>query len=85
MTATPAVNDALVQRLDDALPALADMARRLGLPLRAGQVILAGAATAAVPLTAGALVEGRVAGLVDRDDASLEQLGLLMAGAERHA
>jgi 2-oxo-3-hexenedioate decarboxylase len=46
-----------------ALPALADMARRLGLPLRAGQVILAGAATAAVPLTAGALLEGRVAGL----------------------
>jgi len=46
-----------------ALPALAEMARRLGLPLRAGQVILAGAATAAVPLTAGARFEGRVTGL----------------------
>jgi 2-oxo-3-hexenedioate decarboxylase len=36
-----------------ALHALLDMCRRRRIPLRAGQVVLAGAATAAVPLTAG--------------------------------
>ncbi|MFG2502884.1 2-keto-4-pentenoate hydratase [Streptomyces sp. NPDC048441] len=36
-----------------ALHALVDMCRRRGIPLRAGQVVLAGAATAAVPLTGG--------------------------------
>jgi 2-oxo-3-hexenedioate decarboxylase len=55
--------DAILGHPMKALPALADMARRLGLPLRAGDVILAGAATAAVPLAPGSLVEGRVTGL----------------------
>lgn len=45
-----------------ALPALLAMARRHGMPLRAGHVILAGAATAAVPFGAG-MVEVHVAGL----------------------
>ncbi|MFJ3083114.1 2-keto-4-pentenoate hydratase [Streptomyces halstedii] len=36
-----------------ALHALLDMCRRRNIPLRAGQVVLAGAATAAVPLTPG--------------------------------
>ncbi|WP_031083715.1 2-keto-4-pentenoate hydratase [Streptomyces sp. NRRL WC-3549] len=36
-----------------ALHALLDMCRRRNIPLRAGQAVLAGAATAAVPLTAG--------------------------------
>jgi len=43
--------------LDDpvnALHALLDMCRRRRIPLRAGDVVLAGAATAAAPLTAGA-------------------------------
>lgn len=43
--------------LDDpvnALHALLDMSRRRRIPLRAGDVVLAGAATAAIPLTAGA-------------------------------
>lgn len=42
--------------LDDpvnALHALLDMSRRRRIPLRAGDVVLAGAATAAIPLTAG--------------------------------
>jgi 2-oxo-3-hexenedioate decarboxylase len=55
--------DAILGHPLRALPALATMARRLGLQLRTGQVILAGAATAAVPVTAGVVVEGRVAGL----------------------
>ncbi|MER5439438.1 fumarylacetoacetate hydrolase family protein [Streptomyces sp. NPDC002790] len=37
----------------NALRALLDMARRRSVPLRAGDVVLAGAATAAMPLTAG--------------------------------
>lgn len=45
-----------------ALPALQAMARRHGFPLRAGFVVLAGAATAAVPFTAGT-VTCEVAGL----------------------
>ncbi|TDD41257.1 2-keto-4-pentenoate hydratase [Saccharopolyspora elongata] len=45
-----------------ALHALLGMCRRYGIPLRAGQVVLAGAATAAAPLTAG-VVECRVAGI----------------------
>lgn len=55
--------DAILGHPMKALPALADMARRLGLPLRAGDVVLAGAATATVPLTPGAVVEGQVTGL----------------------
>jgi 2-oxo-3-hexenedioate decarboxylase len=55
--------DAILGHPMKALPALAEMARRLGLRLRAGDVILAGAATAAVPLVPGAVVEGRVAEL----------------------
>jgi 2-oxo-3-hexenedioate decarboxylase len=55
--------DAILGHPMKALPALATMARRLGLPLRAGEVILAGAATAAVPLTPGVRVEGHVSGL----------------------
>lgn len=46
----------------NALRALVPMARKYGFPLPAGQIILAGAATAAVPLGA-ATVEARVAGL----------------------
>jgi 2-oxo-3-hexenedioate decarboxylase len=46
----------------DALRALVPLARRHGFPLTAGQVILAGAATAAVPLGPGP-VQARVAGL----------------------
>ncbi|WP_280447489.1 2-keto-4-pentenoate hydratase [Nocardia cyriacigeorgica] len=45
-----------------ALYALADMCRRRRIELRAGQIVLAGAATAAVPLTAG-VAECEVAGL----------------------
>lgn len=45
-----------------ALHALLDMCRRRGIPLRAGQVVLAGAATAALPLVAG-VTECDVAGL----------------------
>ncbi|MWA15546.1 4-oxalocrotonate decarboxylase [Streptomyces sp. BA2] len=45
-----------------ALHALLDMCRRRGIPLRGGQVVLAGAATAAVPLTAG-VTACEVAGL----------------------
>ncbi|NHI11935.1 4-oxalocrotonate decarboxylase [Streptomyces sp. KO7888] len=45
-----------------ALHALLDMCRRRSIPLRAGQVVLAGAATAAVPLTAG-VTTCEVAGL----------------------
>ena len=44
------------------LPALLEIARRQGMPLRAGHVILAGGATAAAPLAAGR-VEVQVAGL----------------------
>jgi 2-oxo-3-hexenedioate decarboxylase len=55
--------DAILGHPMKALPALAGMARRLRLPLRAGEVILAGAATAAVPLFPGAVVQGRVADL----------------------
>ncbi|WP_456610801.1 2-keto-4-pentenoate hydratase [Blastococcus sp. SYSU DS0619] len=55
--------DAILGHPLKALPALADMALRRGLRLRAGQVILAGAATAAVPLTPGSGVVGRVTGL----------------------
>ncbi|MGY1725149.1 2-keto-4-pentenoate hydratase [Blastococcus sp. SYSU DS0533] len=55
--------DAILGHPLEALPALAGMARRRGFRLRAGQVILAGAATAAVPLTAGTTVVGRVDGL----------------------
>lgn len=39
----------------NALHALLDMARRRRIPLRAGEVVLAGAATAAVPLTPGTI------------------------------
>ncbi|TWP53848.1 4-oxalocrotonate decarboxylase [Lentzea tibetensis] len=39
-----------------ALTALAEVARRRGIPLRAGYTVLAGAATAAIPLVAGAVV-----------------------------
>ncbi|WP_408898021.1 2-keto-4-pentenoate hydratase [Nocardioides sp. R1-1] len=46
-----------------ALPALQRMAARHGQPLRRGGVLLAGAATAAVPLQAGVLVTATVAGL----------------------
>ncbi|MFG3255096.1 2-keto-4-pentenoate hydratase [Streptomyces sp. NPDC048172] len=45
-----------------ALHALLDMARRRRIPLRAGQVVLAGAATAAVPVTPG-VISCEVAGL----------------------
>ncbi|MEV6164316.1 4-oxalocrotonate decarboxylase [Streptomyces sp. NPDC052052] len=45
-----------------ALHALLDMCRRRRIPLRAGDVVLAGAATAAVPLVAG-ITECEVAGL----------------------
>ncbi|MFE0874538.1 2-keto-4-pentenoate hydratase [Streptomyces smyrnaeus] len=45
-----------------ALHALLDMCRRRGIPLRAGQVVLAGAATAAVPLAPG-VTSCEVAGL----------------------
>lgn len=45
-----------------ALHALLDMCRRRGIPLRAGDVVLAGAATAALPLVAG-VTECDVAGL----------------------
>lgn len=45
-----------------ALHALLDMCRRRGIPLRAGEVVLAGAATAALPLVAG-VTECDVAGL----------------------
>jgi 2-oxo-3-hexenedioate decarboxylase len=55
--------DAILGHPLEALPALASMTRQLGLQLRAGQVVLAGAATAAVPLTPGAVVEGQVEGL----------------------
>ncbi|MER5179121.1 4-oxalocrotonate decarboxylase [Streptomyces sp. NPDC002896] len=51
--------------LDDprnALHALLDMCRRRGIPLRAGQVVLAGAATAALPLAPG-VTTAHVAGL----------------------
>ncbi|PTR22169.1 2-oxo-3-hexenedioate decarboxylase [Rhodococcus sp. OK519] len=51
--------------LDDpvnALHALLDMSRRRRIPLRAGDVVLAGAATAAIPLTAG-LAECEIDGL----------------------
>jgi len=44
-----------------ALHALVGLARRYGLPLRAGHVVLSGAATAAVPF--GGVVEARIAGL----------------------
>ncbi|OKJ32913.1 2-keto-4-pentenoate hydratase [Streptomyces sp. CB01580] len=46
----------------NALHALLDMARRRRIPLEAGQVVLAGAATAALPLTAG-ITECEVAGV----------------------
>lgn len=55
--------DAILGHPLKAVPALLDMARRRGLPLRAGQVVLAGAATAAVPLTPGVLVQAVVEGL----------------------
>ncbi|MFD9550621.1 2-keto-4-pentenoate hydratase [Nocardia salmonicida] len=45
-----------------ALHALVEMARRRSIPLRAGQVILAGAATAAVKLTVG-VAQTQIAGL----------------------
>ncbi|MFB8003078.1 2-keto-4-pentenoate hydratase [Nocardia sp. NPDC056000] len=45
-----------------ALHALLDMCRRRRIPLRAGQVILAGAATAAIPLTPG-VAECEITGL----------------------
>jgi 2-oxo-3-hexenedioate decarboxylase len=46
----------------EALRALVPLARQYGLPLTAGQVILAGAATAAAPLRAGP-IEARLTGL----------------------
>lgn len=46
-----------------ALPAIARMAARHGQTLRRGAVLLAGAATAAVPLSAGAAVTATMAGL----------------------
>ncbi|MFI5659871.1 2-keto-4-pentenoate hydratase [Streptomyces sp. NPDC051684] len=46
----------------NALRALLDMARRRSVPLREGDVVLAGAATAAIPLTAG-VTTCEVAGL----------------------
>lgn len=45
-----------------ALTALAGVARRRGIPLRAGYTVLAGAATAAIPLVAGA-VDCRIEGV----------------------
>lgn len=45
-----------------ALPALREMARRHGMPVRAGYVVMAGAATAAAPFAAS-VVEASVAGL----------------------
>ncbi|MDQ6525409.1 fumarylacetoacetate hydrolase family protein [Nocardioides sp. LHD-245] len=56
-----------------ALPATLRMAARHGQALRRGGVLLAGAATAAVPLPAGARVTATVAGLGD--------VGLLTEGA----
>jgi 2-oxo-3-hexenedioate decarboxylase len=53
---------AILGHPDLALPALLDIARRRGMPLRAGQVILAGGATAAAPFSP-AVVEVQVAGL----------------------
>lgn len=55
--------DAILGHPLKALPALFDMARRRGLQLRAGQIVLAGAATAAVPLKPGTLVQAIVEGL----------------------
>jgi 2-oxo-3-hexenedioate decarboxylase len=55
--------DAILGHPLRALPALAGLAARRGFPLRAGQVVLVGAATAAVPVGPGAVVEGWVAGL----------------------
>ncbi|WP_243722724.1 fumarylacetoacetate hydrolase family protein [Actinomadura sp. 7K507] len=46
-----------------ALAAGARLAARYGRPLTAGDLVLAGAATAAVPLRAGTLVEAQVDGL----------------------
>lgn len=46
-----------------AIEAVARMARQHSLGVPAGSIILAGAATAAVPLTAGSVVEASVAGL----------------------
>ena len=51
-----AVDGSTAAILDDpvnALHALLDMCRRRRIPLRAGDVVLAGAATAAIPLSAG--------------------------------
>lgn len=55
--------DAILGHPLRALPALGAMAARLRLRLQAGQVVLAGAATAAVPLSAGDNIEGRVEGI----------------------
>ncbi len=46
-----------------ALPAIERMATRYGLTLPVGSIVLAGAATAAVPLPANAQIEAEVAGL----------------------
>ncbi|MFJ7626724.1 2-keto-4-pentenoate hydratase [Streptomyces sp. NPDC097595] len=48
--------EAILGGPDNALRALLDLARRRGIPLRAGQVVLAGAATAAIPLGPGETV-----------------------------
>ncbi|WUI04194.1 4-oxalocrotonate decarboxylase [Spirillospora sp. NBC_00431] len=54
--------DAILGHPDRALPELLRIARRQGMPLRAGDVVLAGGATAAAPFPP-ALVEAHVAGL----------------------
>lgn len=53
---------AILGHPDRALPALLAIARRQGMPLRAGDVVLAGGATAAAPFPPGS-VEVHVAGL----------------------
>ncbi|GAA1790509.1 2-keto-4-pentenoate hydratase [Actinomadura chokoriensis] len=53
---------AILGHPDRALPALLEIARRQGMPLRAGDVVLAGGATAAAPFPPGR-VEVDVAGL----------------------
>ncbi|HEX2075672.1 MAG TPA: fumarylacetoacetate hydrolase family protein [Geodermatophilus sp.] len=62
-TAQNGSTDAILGHPLRALPALAEVARRQGMALRAGQVVLAGAATAAVALTPGAVVQAEVDGL----------------------
>lgn len=55
--------DAILGHPLRAVPALLDMARRRGFELRAGQVVLAGAATAAVALAPDQLVAAEIDGL----------------------